>query len=86
MPNLFIGNFARGFDLNIGKVTGNIKLRWFWKMSRLWDFKIQTDRHLVDNMHDITGIEKKKVWFIDVAIQDSNVALLGNARIEKKQV
>lgn len=44
----------------------------------LRDFKIQTDGHLVHNIHDITVIEKKKTWFIDVAQCD--------IRIEEKQL
>jgi hypothetical protein len=34
----------------------------------LWDFKIQTDRQIAHNISDITVIEPKKVWLIDVAI------------------
>ena len=34
----------------------------------LWDFKIQTDKHLARNIPDITVVEKKRVWIIDVAI------------------
>lgn len=43
----------------------------------LWDFKIQTDRKLAHNIPDITVVEKKQVWLIDVAIP-------GDARIEDK--
>ena len=45
----------------------------------LWDFKIQTDKHLTHNIPDITVIEKKQVWLIDVAIP-------GNSRINQKEV
>ena len=31
------------------------------------DFKIQIDKHLAHNIPDITVIEKKQVWLIDVA-------------------
>ncbi|XP_060537474.1 uncharacterized protein LOC132708990 [Pantherophis guttatus] len=48
------------------------------KLKILWDFRIQTDRHLVHNTPDITIVEKKKVWFIDIAIP-------GDAQIEDKQ-
>ena len=41
----------------------------------LWDFKIQTDKHLAHNIPDITVVEKKRVWIIDVAIP-------GDGRIE----
>ena len=34
----------------------------------LWDFKIQTDKHLAHNLLDITVVEKKRVWITDVAI------------------
>ena len=34
----------------------------------LWDFKIQMDKHLAHNIPDITVVEKKQVWIIDVAI------------------
>ena len=37
----------------------------------LWDFKIQTDKHLAHNTPDITVVEKKRVWIIDVAIQET---------------
>ena len=36
----------------------------------LWDFKIQTDKHLANNIPDITVVEKKQVWIIDVAIPE----------------
>ena len=45
----------------------------------LWDFKIQTDKHLAHNIPDITVVEKTQVWLIDVAIP-------GDSRIENKQV
>ena len=28
----------------------------------LWDFKIETDKHLAHNIPDITVVEKKQVW------------------------
>ena len=34
----------------------------------LWDFKIQTDKHPAHNIPDITMVEKKQVWLIDVTI------------------
>ena len=34
----------------------------------LWDFKIQTDRQIAHNIPDITVIEPKQVWLIDMAI------------------
>jgi hypothetical protein len=45
----------------------------------LWDFKIQTDKHLAHNIPDITVVEKKQVWLIDVAIP-------GDSRIQQKEV
>ena len=45
----------------------------------LWDFKIQTDKHLAHNIPDITVVEKKRVWIIDVAIP-------GDGRIEEKEL
>ena len=44
----------------------------------LWDFKIQTDRHLEHNMPDITVVEKAQTYIIDVAIP-------GDARIDQKE-
>ena len=45
----------------------------------LWDFKIQTDKHRAHNIPDITVVEKKRVWIIDVAIP-------GDGRIEEKEL
>ena len=45
----------------------------------LWDFKIQTDKHLAHNIPDITVVEKKRVWIIDMAIP-------GDGRIEEKKL
>ena len=45
----------------------------------IWDFEIQTDKHLAHNMPDITVVEKKQVWIIDMAI-------LGDGRIEEKEL
>ena len=45
----------------------------------LWDLKIQTDKHLAHNIPDITVVEKKQVWLIDVAIP-------GDSRINQKEV
>ena len=45
----------------------------------LWDFKIQTDKHLAHNIPVITVVEKKQVWLIDVAIP-------GDSRIDQKEV
>ena len=44
----------------------------------LWDFKIQTNKHLAHNIPDITVVEKKQEWIIDVAIP-------GDGRIEEKE-
>ena len=41
----------------------------------LWNFKIQTDKHIPD----ITVVEKKRVWIIDVSIP-------GDGRIEEKEL
>ena len=43
----------------------------------LWGFKIQTDGQIAHNIPDITVIEPKQVWLIDVAIP-------GGTRIEDK--
>ena len=45
----------------------------------LCDFKIQTDKHLAQNIADITVVEKKQAWIIDVAIS-------GDCRIEEKEL
>ena len=45
----------------------------------LWDFKIQKDKHLAHNIPDITVVENKQVWLIDVAIP-------GDSRINQKEV
>jgi hypothetical protein len=45
----------------------------------LWDFKIQTDKHLPHNIPDITVVENKQVWLVDVAIP-------GDSRIQQKEV
>ena len=45
----------------------------------LWDFKIQTNKNLAQNIPDVTVIEKKQAWLIDVAI-------LRDSRINQKEV
>jgi hypothetical protein len=45
----------------------------------LWDFSIQTDKHLAHNIPDITVVERKQVWIIDVSIP-------GDSRIEQKEM
>ena len=45
----------------------------------LWDFKIQTDKHLAHNIPDITVVEKKQVWTTDVTIP-------GDSRIKEKEL
>ena len=45
----------------------------------LWDFKIQTNKHLAHNILDITVVEKKRVRIIDVAMP-------GDGRIEEKEL
>ena len=45
----------------------------------LWDFKIQTDKHLTHNIPDITVVKKNQVLLIDVAIAGDN-------RIQQKVV
>src|SRR6185436_937871 len=44
----------------------------------LWDFKLQTDKHLVHNVPDIIIIEKKHIWLVGVAV-------LGDFRITQKE-
>ena len=44
----------------------------------LWDFKIQTDKHLAHNIPDITVVEKAQTYLIDVAIP-------GDGRIDQKE-
>ena len=61
---------------------GSRKSIWFCKkedVKILWDFKIQTDKHLAHNIRDITVVEKKQVWIIDVAIPR-------DGRIEEKEL
>src|SRR6185436_14974889 len=43
----------------------------------LWDFKLEIDKHLAHNIPDITVIEKKQIWLVDVAIP-------GDSRITQK--
>ena len=45
----------------------------------LWDFKIQTDKHLAHKISDLTVVKKKQAWLIDVAIP-------GDSRINQKEV
>ena len=45
----------------------------------LWDFRIQTDRHLEHNTPDIVVVDKKQVHIIDVAIP-------GDSRIDQKEI
>ena len=45
----------------------------------LLDFKIQTDKHPAHNIPDITVVEKKQVWIIDVAIP-------GDGSIEEREL
>ena len=45
----------------------------------LWDFKIQMDKHLAHNIPDITVVEKKRVWIIDMAMP-------GDGKIEEKEL
>ena len=53
---------------NVEKVLQNVEAKI------LWDFKIQIDKHLAHNIPDITVVEKKQVWLIDVAIpEDSKI-------------
>ena len=52
--------------INVEKVLQNEEVKI------LWDFRIQTDKHLAHNMPDITVVEKKQVWLIDVAISGDN--------------
>ena len=33
----------------------------------LWDFQIQTDRHLEHNIPDLVVMKRRKVWIIDIA-------------------
>ena len=61
------------WEHNVEKVLSNEEV----KIIR--DFKIQTDKHLAHNIPDITVVEKKQVWLIDVAIP-------GNNRINQKEV
>ena len=44
----------------------------------LWDFKIQTDKHLAHNIPDIIVVEKKQVLLIEMAIP-------GDCRINQKR-
>ena len=61
------------WEHNIEKVLQNEEV------NILWDFKIQTDKHLAHNLPDITVVEKKQMWLIEVAIS-------GDCRINQKEV
>uniref|UniRef100_H9GVL9 P-type ATPase C-terminal domain-containing protein n=1 Tax=Anolis carolinensis TaxID=28377 RepID=H9GVL9_ANOCA len=71
-----IGQFRPGrrahLSMDQQRTGGITNLQKYWKMStiakRLWDFRVQTDKVLEHNTPDITVVEKKKVWIIDVAI------------------
>ena len=52
------------WEHNVEKVLQNAEVKI------LWDFKIQTDKHLAHNKPDITVVEKTQVWLIDVAISE----------------
>ena len=45
----------------------------------LWEFRILTDKHLAQHISDITVVEKKQVWIIDMAIPE-------DGRIEEKEL
>ena len=61
------------WEHNVEKVLQNKEVKI------LWDFKIQTDKHLAHNVPHITVVEKKQVWLIDVVIP-------GDSRIDQKEV
>ena len=61
------------WEYNVEKVLQNEEVKI------LWDFEIQTDRHLAHYLPDITVIEKRQVLLIDVAIP-------GDSRINQKEV
>ena len=63
----------KGWEHNVEKVLQNEEVKI------LWNFKIQTDKHLTHNIPDITVVEKKQVWLIDVATP-------GDSRINQKEV
>ena len=54
--------FDKWWEHNVEKVLQNEVAKI------LWDFRIQTDKYLAHNIPDITVVEKKQVWLIDVAI------------------
>ena len=60
------------WEHNVEKVLQNEEVKI------LWDFKIQTDKHLVYNIPDIAVIEKKQMRLID--------AIPGDSRIDQKEV
>ena len=61
------------WEHNVEKVLQNEEVKI------LCDFKIQTDKHLTHNKPDITVVEKKRLWLIDMAIP-------GDSRIDQKEV
>ena len=61
------------WEHNVEKVLQNEEVKI------LWNFKTQIDKHLAHNIPDITVVEKKQVWLIDVAIP-------GDSRINQKEV
>ena len=48
------------WEHNVEKVLQSEEAKIFW------NFKIQTDKNLAHNIPDITVVEKRQVWLIDV--------------------
>ena len=61
------------WEHNVEKVLQNEDIKI------LSDFKIHKDKHLAHNIPDVTVVEKKQVWLIEVAIP-------GDSRINQKEV
>ena len=49
------------WEYNVEKVLQNEEVKV------VWEFKIQSDKFLAYNISDITVVEKKQEWLIDVA-------------------
>ena len=49
------------------------------EVKTLWDFQIQTGRHLEHSTPDIVVIEQRNVWIIDTVIP-------GDAKVENKEL
>ena len=61
-------NLCRKYNLPTADKWWEHKVDQALVVKFLWNFKIQTDKHLAHNIPDITVVEKKWVWITDMAI------------------